>query len=404
MNLRSASPVKGKKPSSDTRPVPSIEDVYYPRMTPGAFDAHFQPDLSENPDPPVVNLQTVLDELERLRADNNQLRDALELSPKRDAAPSVSTPVSSNNELLQALQTLLTRPSASSDAPASSSRALPDPEPLSDGKSPEYESWESRMISKLASNKRDYSTEQQKIAYIQSRLTGKADSLTTHRFSAHAAHPYRTSQDVFDHLQALFLNKNKRQEAKSTYQLLTQKSTPFPEFYSQFLYLASQGGIPEVMWKEDLIDKITPSLRRVTYAEQMDPALSYQGFADLCTMRDYQIRKDRELTQAPCPALSQPVTNLQTRPAARTVTSAVPGSQVPRAERSYEDRKAYNAQRSGGVNNCAYCKEEGHWLRDCPKRAARNQSTIALVQSTSATVPVAGSDNSLESGKDRAST
>ena len=221
------------------------------------------------------------------------------------------------------------------------------------------------MRNKIASNNKDYATEPQKIAYIQSRLANKADTMTAHRFASVSSTRYSTSEQVFEHLRSLFLNRNKKRESKAEYQRLYQKSSAFPKFYSRFLFLASQAEIPEIMWKEDLVDKISLKLKELTFAEQADETLDYNSFAEICTTRDYQIRQVSSLrSQLVKKSSPQTTAPLSTPPASQP--------QSP-SQYTFEERKAYAMAKAGGSNNCRYCKEEGHWAKNCPKLAIRSQ-------------------------------
>lgn len=49
-------------------------------------------------------------------------------------------------------------------------------------------------------------------------------------------------------------------------------------------------------------------------------------------------------------------------------------------ERRYQLQRLANNKGPVGKNQCAYCKEEGHWLRDYPKRRPRPQTKVLALE------------------------
>ena len=85
-----------------------------------------------------------------------------------------------------------------------SSKALPDPNKFSSTADPEFDGQLSRIKKKINSDPKNYSTNYQKIAYVQSRVTGRADDLTCYRFEDELEERYRTIKEVYEHLVNLF--------------------------------------------------------------------------------------------------------------------------------------------------------------------------------------------------------
>ncbi|OJD24092.1 hypothetical protein ACJ73_04553 [Blastomyces percursus] len=83
------------------------------------------------------------------------------------------------------------------------SNKMADPEPLSDGKDPEFEQWMSRMLNKLDINRDHFSSEKAKVAYIESRTKGEAAKHLAPRMRPDHPERYQTANDVFNHLKEI---------------------------------------------------------------------------------------------------------------------------------------------------------------------------------------------------------
>jgi hypothetical protein len=115
-------------------------------------------------------------------------------SDTRDTIESTPTPISTDNQqlqmlLTQALETICRLEATARDEPAQSaeprstasplpkehkSKALPDPEQLSDGTDLTWTSWKLDILSKLEVNADHFRTEKARKAYIFNRTTGDA--------------------------------------------------------------------------------------------------------------------------------------------------------------------------------------------------------------------------------------
>ena len=123
-----------------------------------------QPSNVQYPTLPAMSI--VLDEIRRLRAENEQLitengelnaqaqKDWDTLHPDLETTANVTSQTQDTTlqTLVRALENLRT-PSVTHQ---SSAKALPNLEPLTDGQNPKYESWKIRMRNKIASNNKDY--------------------------------------------------------------------------------------------------------------------------------------------------------------------------------------------------------------------------------------------------------
>lgn len=85
---------------------------------------------------------------------------------------------------------------------------LPDPDVLTNGKTPKFESWLKQMKNKLSSNADYFPTARIRIAYVQSRLGWKAaeDVLTK---SNSVTNSYKDADDMLEHLKTIFEDVNR---------------------------------------------------------------------------------------------------------------------------------------------------------------------------------------------------
>ena len=260
----------------------------------------------------------------------------------------------------------------------SGGKALPDPKTFEDNgvkDGPEFDSWLSRMQKKLDSDIRNYNSEEKKIAYIQSRLDGRADSLTQHRFDNDGPQKYKTAKEVFNHLIDLFRNKNKVLDAAKEYRRLYQRARPFAEFYSEFLHLAGQGRIPESTWKVDLIEKMSLELKRQTMRDQSNNKVSYTELAQVCTTLDHQLKELREqedrIKKRKWEASGSTSTKLVELDRNDGLASTT-HSKDPKSLYSFEERKAYAIAKAAEIK-CYNCNKMGHYGRDCTEPDRRQQ-------------------------------
>ena len=70
------------------------------------------------------------------------------------------------------------------------SKALLDPEPLTDGIEPPFDSWKILMTSKLTVNANHFDNEEAKILYLFGRIRGKAQKYLKAQFSPNSIDPF----------------------------------------------------------------------------------------------------------------------------------------------------------------------------------------------------------------------
>jgi uncharacterized coiled-coil protein SlyX len=212
------------------------------------------------------------------------------------------------NELIADLQTQLTekqavidhlernRSTSATPAPTSSkSTKIPDPEPLSDGKTLTFENWKIQIEGKFTVNHDHFPSEQAKMVYLFGRTTGDAQKALQTRYGA-AKNPFQTSQDMVKHLSDIYLDPYKVENARQDYRRLNMKpAQTFTEFYTRFLQLAGDAEIPQEDWRPDLYDKLTFDIRRAV-VPIYDTLADHQALADKCRRIDQDLKRLKEVS------------------------------------------------------------------------------------------------------------
>ena len=148
-------------------------------------------------------------------------------------------------------------PALSTIPTSKKSTKMPDPPMLNDGKDVKFKAWKTEMRRKLLLNEDHYPTAAHQLAYVSSRCEGKALRHINPRMQDDAMAPYKTVQDVFDHLEGVFHDPNQKQVARDEY--LTLKMDPkqdFTDFLAEFTYFAEESEQPEELRKRDLYRKL----------------------------------------------------------------------------------------------------------------------------------------------------
>jgi hypothetical protein len=243
---------------------------------------------------------------------------------------------------------------------------LPDVPVLTDGKNPRFDDWLSLMKRRFGILGRSYPTEEHKIAYIQTRLGGKALEYVSPRFRESCSRPYHTVDEIYRHLKSVFHNPNRVQEALDRFRNLEMKtSQKYHDFLAVFSHQAGEADVPESTYKRELYSKITPALRSLTWSQYGDINVTFEEFSNLCATAAYtlQLNHSQESKTSTRATTVTPGHNTTSKP----VTTATGTNNTAPRKRLDEAEKA-ELTKDG---KCFYCKEQGHIVRDCPKMKAK---------------------------------
>ena len=117
-----------------------------------------------------------------------------------------------------------TTPTPTSTVTSTKTTKLPDPEPLSDGKTPTFENWKIQIEGKFTANHDHFPTEQTKMIYVFGRTTGDAQTYLRPRYNSEED-SFVTAQEMIDHLGGIYLDPFKVKNARQNYRRLSMKPT-----------------------------------------------------------------------------------------------------------------------------------------------------------------------------------
>ena len=125
------------------------------------------------------------------------------------------------------------------------SAKMPDPPALSDGVSPTFDSWLIKIEHKLRSNADHFEDEQDRIAYVFSRIDGNASEHLEPRMGRNSHQQFMTAEEALDYLRTIYVDPNREMNDRDDYRrLFMNKDTNFSDFHTKFRQLAMRAAIP----------------------------------------------------------------------------------------------------------------------------------------------------------------
>ena len=175
------------------------------------------------------------------------------------------------------------------DSQTSKSTYLPNPDKLSDGIDPTFQSWLIDMRGKLIFNADHYSTEQHKIIYVASRTAGAAHNHLNGRLSQDGFVPYTKAEDVFEDLKEIF------DDDSIEYSLEDMKtSDDFHAYLWKFLHRAGAQGRPYVSLKFALGMRLPERLMTAVEPGLYHDLVTFEEFALSCVEEAGQLDMEWE--------------------------------------------------------------------------------------------------------------
>jgi hypothetical protein len=278
--------------------------------------------------------------------------------------------IDERDELQQALQRMTIRFTSMADsgsAPTTYNKGpkIPDGKKLRDGQNPRYESWKIDVQGKLRALAHQYNTPESRILYVKSMCEGEAADHLMARMRDDAVDPYLDADDMFEHLDTVYLDANREINAKTEFRQLTQKTMRFQTFLSKFNLLALDAKKARSEWKEELYHKLNPEMKRAMIREANDPDCQYNDFVRECNLvanRLEQIAKEEKSSAKDARDTKANKDDKASKPQGGQGNRGG-AAKAPRVLLSEEEFEKLKDERL-----CFNCKQPGHVNRNCPLR------------------------------------
>ena len=161
---------------------------------------------------------------------------------------------------------------------------------IQDGTDPTFESWKLQMQGKFRVNADHFEDEEARMLYLFNRTTGNANKHLQPRYNKSPVR-FTCVQEMFEHLEAIYVNPNKVRDAQFDYNRLTMKTTQtFVEFQTQFLHLAGEAQIPAESLRLDLYDRLTTQLQE-ELAAQLRTLDTFAKLSASCLSLDTELQR-----------------------------------------------------------------------------------------------------------------
>jgi hypothetical protein len=147
------------------------------------------------------------------------------------------------------------------------------------------------MQGKFRVNADHFEDEEARMLYLFGRTTRKAQKHLQPRYSETSQLRSTSVQEMYQHLETIFVNPNKVRDAQFDYNRLTMKpSQTFVEFQTEFLYLAGEAEIPAQSLRLDLYDRLTTQLQE-KLAAQLRTLDTFEELSASCQSLDTELRR-----------------------------------------------------------------------------------------------------------------
>ena len=309
------------------------------------------------------------------------------------ALPTVNTPATSDpitpdvkdNAVLHGRTPTLTSPAPESSI--SRSEKIPDPEKFQGDRS-QFDVFASKIREKMSVNYDRFPTAQSRLAYLSSRLEGRA-YLHIQPYIRNGIHTLKDYEEGLQVLERAFGDQNRARNAQNDLLALRQKNQEFGQFFAEFHRLALESGMHNDALPMILEAALSKELKQQLMMVSGDiPNRDFHAYAKY--LQELENRRRYFATiEAPTPRPSAPAPRNQIP--RNLVPRTVPVSTQVAAIPTVSNNSGPTAGEPITIDNvkgrkitepgvrefcfkhelCFYCKEPGHGSMNCPNKSRR---------------------------------
>ena len=332
-------------------------------------------DLPLEPERPSMNPSEISGALLALMSELSLLRNEIKAQEERSqqdmatlraemlSIPRSSTPGIPNPDLLVPSLPPTTPPPPPPAPPVQSTKSerLPDPEKFT-GKRNELRPFLAQLRNKLEGNSDRYPSDQERLRYALSRLSGDA-AIMIETFNP------STLAGLIENLETSYGDPNRQATAQQKLNRMTQGDQSFPSYFAKFHQYSKETGWNDVAQINHLVESLNPELKRtlvgVTLPQRLGDCanLINRHYNDLMRLqpRPSQSRSASKTT-------TTTTTTTATRPSTRPPTQASKdpdAMELDPGTRGYAPKNSAERQKRIKEGRCFKCGSKDHLSPNC---------------------------------------